>query len=90
VDIEGLCDHIHRLVRLRFVGGEEVEAILIGVDREAHSDVMYEVRRILHAGSPPGTGTVVGAVLVAGLCDLVEWQPLGPAGPDEGAGRPPA
>jgi hypothetical protein len=50
--------------------------VLLGVDRETHRDVIYEVRRVLRAGDPPGAGTAVGTVVVASLDDLVQWEPV--------------
>jgi hypothetical protein len=72
MDLADLRSHINKPVVLRFRDGEEVAALLLGVD-SVSQDLTYEVKDILRAGSPPARGTAVGATCVARLDELTSF-----------------
>jgi hypothetical protein len=69
-----LRSQLNSLLVLQFADGEEVEAILLGVDEARDRDITYEIRRILKPGRPAPKGSAVGTTCVAPLKDLVDWR----------------
>ena len=76
MDISSLRDHLNTVVRLSFSDGEEVDALLLGVDLEAHDDLTYEVRRIVRRAEPSAIGTAEGTIVVAPITELAAWDLL--------------
>jgi hypothetical protein len=75
MDPAALRAHLNAPVRLRFADGEEVSAILLGVDYERNMDITYEVRSILRPAPNKPHRTELGATYIGPLTDLRHWEP---------------
>lgn len=72
MDLADLRSHINKPVVLRFRDGEEVAAVLLGVD-SVNQNLTYEVKDIFKVGSPRTRSTAVGVTYVARLDELTSF-----------------
>jgi hypothetical protein len=73
MDLEKLRTRLNKDVRLLFVDGETVDAILLGIDWFRDHDLTYEIRAIVRKATPPTRGTAVGRSCIARIDELASW-----------------